>query len=313
MSVPALCWGNKIENQDWKLKMIYGIINCKILIGGIGVELSFFQSLLFGFLSGLTDILPVSAQAHKTLLLTLFGTQSEPAVLRLAIHLAVLAALYISCRDQFHRISSQRKLARVPKRRRKRPLDIQVLMDYRLLQMMVVPVVVGYLFYQKAAALNSSLNWVALLALVNALILFLPNLMPSGNKDSRSLSPLEGLIMGVGGAVGVLPGISSMGGMLSAASVCGAEKKFAVNLALMVQMAATAVLTVFDVVALISGIGTLTVSVFLGYLAAAAAAFVGVRMGVNVMRKLSERTGFNMFAFYSLAVASLTFIFYLMV
>lgn len=277
------------------------------------MEFSFFQSLLFGFFSGLSDILPVSAQAHKKILMTVFGVESEPVIMRLLLHLAVLAALYTCCRSQIQRIVRQLKLSKVPKRRRKRPLDVQVLMDFRLLRTIAIPAVIVYLFYQKTSALNGSLSWISLFALINAVILFLPNLLPTGNKDSRSLSPVEGLMMGLGGGIGILPGVSSVGGMLSVASVCGVERKFAMTLALLVQMVITVMMIVFDIAAMISGIGTLSVTIVLGYLAAAAAAFGGVCLGVRMMHGLAENNGYNVFAFYSLAAAFLSFILYLMV
>ena len=156
------------------------------------MDLNWLQSLLFGLVSGLTDILPVSAQAHKAILLKLFGLSSEPIVLRFMIHLATLAGLYYCCQSQIMRISRQLKLARIPKKRRKRPLDTRTLMDFKLLRMMVIPVVLGFFAYQKTSVWNQSLNWIALFVLLNAVIMYLPVLLPSGNKDSRSFSPLEG-------------------------------------------------------------------------------------------------------------------------
>ena len=104
------------------------------------MEMTWYQSLLFGLISGLTDILPVSAQAHKAILLKLFGESGEMPVMRLMIHLAALAALYLSCRNQIARIMRQRKLAKIPKRRRKRPLDIRSMMDFRFLRTALLPV-----------------------------------------------------------------------------------------------------------------------------------------------------------------------------
>ena len=277
------------------------------------MEMNFFQSLLYGFLSGLTDILPISSQAHKAILLTLYGAEGEPALLRLLLHGAILGALYFSCRDQILRIRRQLQLARVPKRRRKRPLDVRVLMDVRLLKTMAVPAVILCVFSGKTAVLTGSLNWVAVLSLLNALILFLPNLMPTGNKDSRSLTPMEAILMGIGGGLGILPGVSSVGAMTSVASVTGVERKYALKLILLVQMVITAAMAVMDIVALFSGVGVLGVSVLLGYLLAAAAAFAGVCIGVRVMGNLAEKKGFNVFAFYSLAMTFLAFILYLMV
>lgn len=277
------------------------------------MELSFFQSLLFGFLSGLTDILPVSAQAHKTMLLSIFGLESEPAVLRLLIHGATLAALYFCCQPQIIRISRQLKLSRIPKKRRKRPLDLRTLMDFKLLQAMVIPVVLGYLFYQKVSPLNTGLNWIALFTLLNAVILFMPALMPTGNKDSRSLSRLEGVLIGLGGAASVLPGISSIGAANSVASLCGTERSFALNISLLMHMAVTVCLLIFDVAALFAGAGALSFGLLMCYVAAAAAAFVGVFVAIRVMRELAGGAGFTGFAYYGLAFALLSFILYLMV
>lgn len=278
------------------------------------MELNFFQSLLFGFLSGLTDILPVSAQAHKAIMLTIFGVEREPTVLRLLVHIATLASLYYCCRPQIIRISRQLKLAKIPKRRRKRPLDMRTLMDFKLLRTMIIPVILGFLFYQKASVMNHSLSWVALFALVNGVILFLPALLPTGNKDARSLSRFEGVLMGFGGATSVLPGISSIGAMTSVASLCGTERAYGLNLSLMMHMAITVGLIFFDILSIISlGADALGFGILMGYLVAAAAAFAGVFLGVKVMRTMAVNIGFNGFAYYCLAFALLTFILYLMV
>lgn len=277
------------------------------------MEINIFQSLLFGFVSGLTDILPVSAQAHKAMLLTLYGSDAEPALLRLLIHIAVLGALYYCCQEHIRRIRRQQQLARIPKRRRKRPLDLKVLMDLRVIQTMAIPAALCCLFVHMTAKLEGSLSWIALLSLINALVLFVPSLLPTGNKDSRSLSPMEGVLMGLGGGIGVLPGISSMAGMNTVASLCGVERKYALRVTLVVQMAITAVRIVFDVVALFSGIGTLSAALVLNYILAGIAAFAGVCTAAGVLVRIAERKGFHVFALYSLAVAFLLFILYLMV
>ena len=278
------------------------------------MDLNFLQSLLFGFISGLTDILPVSAQAHKAMMLKIFGLDSEPTVLRLLIHLATLGALYYCCRPQIIRISRQLKLAKIPKRRRKRPVDMRTIMDFKLLRTMVIPVVLGFLFYQKTSSLNHSLSWVALFTLINAVILFLPALLPTGNKDSRSLSRMEGVLMGLSGAASVLPGISSVGAMTSVASLCGTERSYGLNMTLLMQMAVTVILIFFDFLAIVSGnVGSLGFGILLGYLMAAAAAFVGVFLGIKTMRTMAVNIGFNGFAYYCLAFALLSFILYLMV
>lgn len=278
------------------------------------MALSWLQSIIFGFLSGLTDILPVSAQAHKALMLEMFGAEYEPTVMRLLIHISVFAALYYSCSAQITRIIRQRKLAKIPKKRRKRPVDVRVIMDFRLLCTMAVPVVLGYLFYNKTSVWSMKLNWIAAFSLINAVILYLPVLLPSGNKDSRSMTRLEGLLMGASGAISILPGVSSVGGMTAAGSLFGGERSFVLNLSLLMQMVITALLIVFDFFAMISlGAGTISFSILLSYVLAAASAFAGVLLGVRIMRTLAVNIGYNGFAYYSLGIALFSFIFYLQV
>ena len=276
------------------------------------MDLNWFQCLIFGFVSGLTDILPVSAQAHKAVLLKLFGLSSEPVTLRFMIHVATFAGLYYCCQMQILRITRQLRLARIPKKRRKRPLDTRTLMDYKLLQMMVVSVALGFFAYQKTSVWNHSLNWIALFVLINAVIVYLPILMPSGNKDSRSFSPLEGLLMGLGGATAIVPGISSVGTTTTILLLRGADRTFALNMALLLQLAVSAGMVVMDVIAMSTiGVGIMSFGAIVYCILAAAAAFVGVFLGIKVMRLLAVNIGFNMFAFYSLGVALFSFILFL--
>ena len=278
------------------------------------MELNFFQSLIYGLIAGLSDILPVSAQAHKAILLKIFGADSEPAVLRLMVHIAILAALYYGCRSQIVRIIRQQKLAKIPKRRRKRPVDMRSIMDLRLLKTMLLPVILGFLIYFKTASLGNSLMWVAVFLFVNGLILFLPSLLPSGNKDARSMTRVDGFMMGLGGAASALPGISSIGAATSIAAVRGTERVYALNMALLMHMAVTAGLILFDFISLFtSAAGALSFGILMGYLFAAICAFAGTFLGIRLVRSIAVHMGFDVFAYYCWGVAFFAFILYLSV
>ena len=274
--------------------------------------MNWFQSLIIGFFSGIADILPVSAQAHKAVLLTLFGVTQEPPLLRIFIHIGTLCGLYMSCQQQILRMVRQKQLARIPKNRRKRPVDLRILMDIRLVVTMAIPLVLGFFFYQKATALYYSLSWIALFLVVNAVILYLPNILPSGNKDSRSLSRLEAVLMGLGGALSVVPGISSVGTMCSVGGVCGAERGYMLGISLLMQMVITAGLIFFDFISLFTvGFGVAGFGGFLCCLLAGAAAFAGTYYGIRIIRALSVNIGYSIFAYYSVGLAVVTFVLYL--
>lgn len=272
------------------------------------------ESIVFGLFSGLSDVLPVSSQAHKAIILKIFGERSENPVLRLMIHVAILAALYYSCSPHIVRIIRQLKLSKIPKRKRRRPLDVQPLMEFKLLRTMIIPVLLSQLLYQKTADWGTKLNLTAIFLVINAVVLYLPNLLPTGNKDARSMSGLEGLLMGFGASLSVLPGVSSVAGALSIASVCGAERSFALAITYLMQIVMTVSLIAFDFAAVFAaGIGGLTAMVLLGYLLASLAAFMGAFAGIRVMRLLAVNIGFTIFSAYSFGAALLSFMLYLMV
>lgn len=271
------------------------------------------ESMIFGLFSGLSDVMPVSSQAHKAMILKVFGEKSENPVLRLLVHIAILAALYYSCSPHITRIIRQLKLSRIPKRKRKRPLDVQLLMEFKLLRTMLIPVLLSLLLYNKTSAWGLRLNLTAVFLLLNGIILYLPNLLPTGNKDARSMSGLEGLLMGVGASLSVLPGVSSVAGSLSVASVCGAERSFALNMTYLMHMVLTVALIAFDLAAIVAaGVSGITAMALLGYVLAAAAAFGGTYLGIRMMRVLAVNIGFSMFAYYSFGAALLSFMLYLM-
>ena len=163
------------------------------------MELSWFESCVFGLFSGLLDMIPVSADAHSILLLKFFGVKASSDVLNLLIHSAVLAALYYSSQTHLIRMRRACALARVPKRKRKRPLDIRSMMDWSMLKTMLVPAVLGVFFRKYTMGLHSNLMLISLFLFVNGLILYVPQFFPTSNRDSRTLSRIEGLLMGFRG------------------------------------------------------------------------------------------------------------------
>lgn len=276
------------------------------------MNLTWFQSLIYGFFAGFSDILPVSAQAHKQVLLTLCGESGEPALLRLFTHIALAAVLYSSCQGQILRMSRARKLAKVPKRRRKRPLDRASLMDMSLLKTALIPIVITFLFYGKTSAWGSDLMLVSALLLINGLMIFIPQFLPGSNKEAASLTRVEGLLMGLGNAASVLPGVSGVGASVSVGAVCGVDRAYALNMALLLNIPVNIGFILYDLFALVTeGLSGISFGMMLSCLLSALMTFIGGFLGVRIMRKLSVNNGFGFFAFYSWGMALFTFIFYL--
>lgn len=277
------------------------------------MDLSAIEQIIYGFISGLTEILPVSARAHSVLMLKVLGAEKINGLLVLLIHISILAAIYVTNQEQLVKMSRARKLARIPKKKRKRPLDVRSLMDSRFLFTMILPVVLVLLFYRRITAINFSLLVIAAFLFINGMILYIPQFFPGSNKDARLLSRIEGLLMGIGGTLSVLPGLSGLGAAVSVGSVCGVERSYGLTMALLMNIVYLIGLIVYDGLALFAvGLGGLTFSLFVTYVLAAAAAFVGTMLAIRIMRALASESGYHIFAYYCWGIALFAFILNLM-
>ena len=277
------------------------------------MDLNWMESVIYGFLSGLMDIVPLSAQAHRILLMKFFGISGGTDVMRLAVHIGVFGGLYYSCQSQIVRINRARALARVPKRRRKRPLDTRSLMDWSMLKTMLIPMVIGLFLYKYNTAMRDNLLLVAIFLLVNGIILYVPQFLPGSNRDSRTLTRLEGFLMGLGATASTLPGISAVGAAVSIGSVCGVERGFCLSMARMLNLALNLGLAIVDVFTLFTnGLGVFSFGILIRYLATGLTAFGGCLLGIKIMRILSGNHGYSGFAFYCVGLSLFTFILNLM-
>lgn len=278
------------------------------------MELNWLQSILFGLVSGAADIIPVSGQAHRLLLLKFFGVNQMPNLLALLLHLSVAAALYLSSQGQFVRMNRARALARIPKKKRKRPLDTRSMMDWSLIKTMLVPTVIGLLLNSRVRGWSVNMFLIAGMLFVNGLILYIPQFLPTSNRDSRTLTRLEGVLMGLGAGASVLPGISTVGIMVSIASVCGIERLYGLNMTFIVKLFFLIGLMVYDVLAIITdGLGGLTVMLLIQYIFTAALSFGASMFAIRLLRRLAPEHGFHTFGVYCWGLALFTFILNLVV
>ena len=277
------------------------------------MNFGWFQGLLFGIVTGLAEILPVSAQAHNRILVKFMGRGTVPALMYFFVHLGALAAVYLSCQPHILKMLRAKNMSRIPKKKRKRPLDTRSLMDFSLLTTMLVPVVLMLLVWHSVESVSSNMIVMATFLFLNGLVLYIPQFLPSSNKDCRMLSRVEGLLMGLGGAMFAIPGLSGMGAALSVASVIGVERKYGLNMILLMNMGILAGKVVYDLIDIISfGLGQISVTIFLIYLISAVASFVAAFLAVKMLRKMSEENGYSVFAYYSWGMALFTFILSLM-
>ena len=276
------------------------------------MSFSLLESIIYGLVTGWTEFIPVSAPAHRALMLKIFGVASEGFLLQLFVHAGALAGVILACKPQIDHLRREQALAKVSRRRRKRQPDQKSLLDIQIVRSAFIPALLGFVPYYFTSGWNTDLSKVAIGLVINGFILYLPQFLPSANKDSRSMSRLDSLLMGLGGALSMLPGISRVGITTSAALTRGADRQQALSWSLLLSIPLIACLMILDFYGIITqGIGTFSFLLLVQYILSAAAACASGYFAISFLRFMAVNAGFAGFAYYSWGAALFSFILYL--
>lgn len=272
------------------------------------MAITWLQSLLYSLLTGITSLLPVSAEAHQSVFLQLSGLEDVPGYLRLTTHLGILVALLIGSREYISEFRTAYHLASIPAARRKRQPDREVMLTMRNLQIMIIPVAVSLFAHSYVSWIGQRQWLLPAVLIVNGLILFIPQYLPGANKVSQNMSALDALLMGFGYALGTVPGISPVGFMVAFGRMRGVDKLHAVNLSLLLSIPVTVVWLLMD---LFSMAGAGTAVSFLAIFSSVCAATFSALFAIALMRNFAKNGGLSAFSYYSWGAAMFIFILYL--
>lgn len=267
------------------------------------------QSLFYGLISGFAEFLPISSRGHQAFLKKLFGTAQVEPVRDMMIHIAVLLAIIISCGTYIVKLQRQQKMKR---NRRSKHTDKRAYYDFRLIRTTFVPMILVMIFHGVFSSVTDNLALLALCMTINGVIVYFPNHLAHGNKDSSKMSTLGATLMGICAGLSAIPGISRVGAAMTCAISQGADQHKAYNWVLLMSIPAVLFWIVVDLLTAFSvGFGTITFIVFIGYFLSALFAFGAAMVGIYLMRFLTVRVGFSGFGFYCWGAALLAFILYL--
>jgi len=273
------------------------------------MELSWFQCLVYGLISGFAEVLPVSAVAHQTVFLKLFGLENSN-ILRFSACIGAVFAIIPAVTNTLLRLQRERKLASIPKNRRRRQPDFGTLMESRVFRAAAIYMLIVFLGWGFVHELYQRLWLLAIFLGINAFAVYFPQYLPGADKSAQSLSGLDTLLIGLAAGLGVIPGLSRVGLATSAALVRGGERKYCYELALLLSLVA---LPVLAGIYLVGSFGTVTFSflLILSCALTAIGAFLGGSAGIIIGRYMAVKTGFAGFGYYCWGMALFTLIIYL--
>ena len=278
------------------------------------MNMSILQSVIMGFVSGFTELLPVSSEAHRAIVRCLMGFDQEDGIVRLMIHLGALAAMLWLCQEDIRRLRRTKALLRIPPKRRKHQPDPMSVYTLRLLNTAMVLLLIGRVFTMPLMFVGNELQILAFALIGNGVILLIPSLVANGNKDPRNMPRLDGMLMGLGAGLSVIPGFSQMAGTLGFGISRGVDRKFALKFACLLLIPGLIAHLVFDGIALFTA-GGIVLSV-MGVAAAVVcgtSCFVGCVLGFRLMNFLAFSTNFSGFSYYCFGAGLFSFVLFLMI
>lgn len=273
--------------------------------------MSLFSAVLLGLVQGVAEFLPVSSSGHLAIaehLLNMQGVSEIPEFYDVLLHLGTLLAVFVSYWDEIYEMIRElfSGASDLLRGRRVQPLPPA--------RRMIVLVVVATLplfvlvpvrdFFEQ---FNGNIYFVGGALIFTGCMLFLSDRAHRGTKNEATAGYRDALIVGLGQAVALFPGVSRSGMTITAGCFVGYERKFAVRFSFIMSIPAILganVLSLKD--AIEAGINTAELpAYFAGVAVAAAAGYACIRL----LKAIAARGKFGAFAYYCWAVGLLVLVF----
>lgn len=263
--------------------------------------MGFLSSVFLGLVQGIAEFLPISSSGHLSLFQHFFGLTEAGLFFDVLLHLGTLIAIFVYYwRDIVNLVKAFLRLVtglfskkkKGARKGRKDPGARMILM----LIVATLPLFVILPIKDKVESLYSNTIFVGCALIVTGCILFFSDRMAKGKKTVRSATLLDALLVGVGQAVAVVPGLSRSGTTISAGMLRGFSRKFAVRFSFLLSIPAVLganIISIGDAVA--AGIDT---SLLPAYIAGTVVAAVSGYFAIRLVNSLADKGKFGSFAYY---------------
>ena len=263
--------------------------------------MGFLSSIFLGLVQGIAEFLPISSSGHLSLFQHFFGLAEAGLFFDVLLHLGTLIAIFVYYwRDIVNLVKAFLRLVtglfskkkKGARKGRKDPGARMILM----LIVATLPLFVILPIKDKVESLYSNTIFVGCALIVTGCILFFSDRMAKGKKTVRSATLLDALLVGVGQALAVVPGLSRSGTTISAGMLRGFSRKFAVRFSFLLSIPAVLganIISIGDAVA--AGIDT---SLLPAYIAGTVVAAVSGYFAIRLVNSLADKGKFGSFAYY---------------
>ena len=279
--------------------------------------MTWLEAVLLGLIQGLTEFLPVSSSGHLEIGKALLGIEATDDLLfTTMVHAATVLSTIIVFRKQIWAIIKGFFTGLKGIRVENGSLVCNDQTDYLLkICISMIPVfVVGVFFKDSVESLFGSIQVVGFALVATALLLFFSDFASKPgrkpifqSKEYRNgISYWQALVVGLGQAFAVIPGLSRSGTTISTGLICGVKREVMAQFSFLMVLVPILGETFLELVGGEFGatsVGALPLA--LGFLSA----FISGLFACKVMIALVKKAKLSWFALYCLIAAAAIFIF----
>jgi len=271
--------------------------------------MTYWQAIFLGFVQGLAEFLPISSSGHLAVLQKFLniGNTEGHLFFDVLLHLGTLAAVILAFWKDVSALFSEglRMLhLKRPKRGEKPDRVARRLISFILIG--TLPLFLIVFLKDAVESLYTNTFFIGFMFLLTGGLLFWADRMGHGNKNEKSATISDALLVGLGQALAVVPGLSRSGATISAGMLRGFDRSYAVRFSFLLSIPAVLGANILSLVdAVKAGINWSYVPV---YLVGVLAAFLAGYCAIYLLRMVIQRGRFGGFAYYCWGAGLLTLI-----
>lgn len=268
--------------------------------------MNWIEALILGVVQGLSEFLPISSSAHLVIIQHLLGIKIEGNQLEFEVllHFASLLAVTIYFRKEIVEIIAGFFSYVFLRNKEKK---VQYHFGLLLLLSTGTTAVLGKLFEDVLGTnLTNTATIGASLVVTGIFLILIEHGVKPGKRTAKEMTWKDGIIIGFGQALAILPGISRAGSTLVTALWCGLDKQTAVRYSFLLSIPLIVGITLAE-------IQDLSPLFFTTYLAETIIAFVGsflfAIVGIKWLISMVNRTKLSYFAIYCIVLGVIVWAF----
>ena len=195
--------------------------------------MDFVQILILSIIQGITEFLPISSQSHLILTSKLLGMSDQGLSFDIALHAGSLLAILIYYRKEVTKIMS---------------ISDEGIQYLKLIIIGSIPLpIIGLLFVDIVSENLRTINTIAFMTIVFALLLYFAERRNHENKNSfATLSFFTIIFIGFMQTLAIMPGVSRSGIVITAALLLNYSREDSIKIAFLLSIPAIFMATVYQ-------------------------------------------------------------------